>query len=132
MQYQMDSVQQTDGGATQAQETKYKLQQSEFRRPRVLETFNDSVCHEGCAIIENVFLPGLDKACRQMLKSAQAMFTAITECIPYIQAVLVKFGLSKSDTLSTIKLESEASLYEAQKVRSILKGWNGVRRVFLC
>jgi hypothetical protein len=99
------------------QEAKYKLQQSEFRLPRVQEAFKDSVCHDGCHVIENVFLPGLDKACKQMLKSAQAMSNAINDCIPYIQAVLAKFGLSKSDTRSTIKLESESSLYEAQKVR---------------
>ena len=65
-----------------------------------------------------MFLPALDKACKHMLKSAQAMLSAITDCIPYIQAVLAKFGLSKSDTRCTIKLENESSLYEAQKVKA--------------
>jgi hypothetical protein len=108
----------SDGGVKQAQEAKYKLQQSEFRRPRVLEKFNDSVCQDGCIIIENVFLPGLDRACKLMLKSTQAMLGATNDCVPYVQAVLAKIGLSKSDTRSIIKLESESSLYEAQKVRA--------------
>ena len=43
------------------------------------------------------------------------MSNAINDCIPYVQAVLSKYGLSDFET-KTLKLESESSLYEAQKV----------------
>ena len=50
-----------------------------------------------------------------MLKSVNVMSNAINDCIPYVQAVLSKYGLSDFET-KTLKLESESSLYEAQKV----------------
>ena len=77
--------------------------------------FRDSTCCEGCRIVEDEFLPGLDKACKHMYKSAQAMLNAIKDCIPYVQAVLNKYGLANYEK-SSLKLESESNLYEAQKV----------------
>ena len=85
-----------------------------------MEAFCESTCYEGCRIIEEVFLPGLEKACKHMSKSASAMHSAIKDCIPFVQAVLAKYGLAHFE-MATLKLESESSLYDAQKVSSTLR-----------
>jgi hypothetical protein len=96
------------------------MQQSEIRRPRVVEQFYQSSCYDGCRIVEEFFLPGLEKASKKMFKSAHMMQHAIKDCIPYVEAVLGKYGLTHFNK-TLMKLESETSLYDAHKVFFLTK-----------